>query len=89
MGSSLTSEPISAPFYDTWPLICAYALYKFYSEKGFEVTVEDVIVCPSPEDQIWLLGQRPQDGVPGSRLAPPRRNMLLECHEPDDDAHSP
>ncbi len=53
------------------------------------MTVEDVIVCPSPEDQIWLLGQRPQDGVPGSRLAPPRRNMLLECHEPDDDAHSP
>jgi amino acid adenylation domain-containing protein len=61
LKTSTTSEPDKRPFYDSWPLVCAYGLYKFYSEKGFAVTVDDIIHHPSAENQRWLLAQRSQD----------------------------
>jgi amino acid adenylation domain-containing protein len=54
------SESASAPFYDSWPLVSAYPLYKFYSDKGFAVNYDDIIMHPSAESQMWLLHARSQ-----------------------------
>ena len=63
LGSSAASESASKPFYESWPIVCAYALYKFYSDKGFAVTYDDIIKYRSPVDQIWLLYDRSQKGL--------------------------
>jgi amino acid adenylation domain-containing protein len=62
LGNPGILDLASTPFYDSWPLVCAYALFKCYSDQGFAVTVDDIIRHPSPEDQIWLLHERSHNG---------------------------
>jgi len=57
---SPTSESALVPFYDSWPLVSAYALYKFYSDREFAVNYDDMILHPSAESQMWLLHERSQ-----------------------------
>ncbi len=63
LESSAAYESASKPFYESWPLVSAYALYKVYSEKGFAVTYDDIIQYPSPVEQMWLLYDRSQKGL--------------------------
>ncbi len=69
LGISVATKSASKPFYESWPLVCAYALYKFYSDKGFAVTYDDIIQHPSPVDQMWLLCDRSQKGLSNGILA--------------------
>jgi hypothetical protein len=69
LKTSRASEPDKIPFYDLRPLVCAYGLYKFYFEKGFAVTVDDIIQHPSAAGQRWLLAQHSQ-GRPRESMLP-------------------
>jgi amino acid adenylation domain-containing protein len=68
LGSSLVSESASRPFYDSWPLVSAHALYKFYSDKGFAVNYDDIIQHPSAESQMWLLHERSQHRLSNGKI---------------------
>jgi amino acid adenylation domain-containing protein len=63
LGNSPSFDRDTEPFYKSWPLVCAYALHKHYTENGYVVTVDDMIHHPSPADQIWLLKQRSLDAL--------------------------
>jgi hypothetical protein len=54
--AEMTNMGMQTPFYCLWgDLAAAAALQKSYQEKGFEVSIEDLIDYPTIEGQIRLL----------------------------------
>jgi hypothetical protein len=47
----------TTPYFDKYPIACAYGLQKFFAERNYTITVDELIRNPRIEDQLSLLAQ--------------------------------